>query len=290
MSSSKKKRSRKKKRSPAAKETQTAVNDREGGNEFCPKRHTDEEMFGMGYESFLGECPICDLTMPLDRSQYSLTACCSKHICFGCAVASQLADEMSGRKKACAFCRTPLPEVGPRGNEKLVALVQKRVEARDSCAITMMGQFHVSGEYGVQRNVVKGIDLWKEAAKLGNAEAHCHLALSYDGGDFGLKKDMSKAVYHYEAAAIAGHFEARHGLGFFEKREGRFNRALRHWMVSATMGYEDSLKGILELLKDGHATRDDYVRALHGYRNATDEMSSSERDIARMIPQRWKGC
>merc|ERR1711971_38107 len=97
------------------------------------------------------------------------------------------------------------------------------------------------------------------------------------------EKNMKMAVNHYEVAAISGHFGARHNLGAFEFEEGKFDRALRHWMVSAMIGYEDSLKAILELHQEGHATKDDYARALHGCQKATDEMRSSKRDEARTL-------
>ena len=97
-----------------------------------------------------------------------------------------------------------------------MALVQKRVEAGDFHAMTRLGQFYVLGQEGVRRNFAKGIELWKEAAKLGDVEAHCLLANAYPEGDFGLKKDMNTAVNHYEVAAMAGHFGARHNLGSIE--------------------------------------------------------------------------
>merc|ERR1712129_532506 len=100
-------------------------------------------------------------------------------------------------------------------------------------------------------------------------------------GDWGVKKDTKKMLYHYEVAAIGGHSVARHNLGCLEYNGGMFDRALRHWMISAKMGYEISLKYILKLHKMGHATKNDYAQALLGYQNATEEMRSDERDEAK---------
>ena len=88
-------------------------------------------------------------------------------------------------------------------------------------------------------------------------------------------------LYHYKVAAIEGDSSSRHNLGYLECCEGRADRALRHWMISAKMGHKGSLKGILELLKMGCATKDDYAQALLGYQKATEEMSSDERDKAK---------
>ena len=80
----------------------------------------------------------------------------------------QKADAKAGRETSCDFCRTPPPKFGPGGNEERIALVRKRVEARDAFAIRMLGQYHFNGENGLPRNAVKGTELKKEAANLGN--------------------------------------------------------------------------------------------------------------------------
>jgi len=281
MPSSKKKGSRKKKKSPAAKEKQINVDDHGDSTEMLPKRHNDEELFSSGYESHLAECPICNLPMPLSGSQHCLMLCCSKRICRGCVLAIQLADKKAGRECVCAFCRARIPEKGPSESKKVVAMVQKRVEAGDVNAIRKLGDFCVFGEEGVPINFAKGFELWKEAATLGDVDAHGKLASAYEKGGFGLKKDINMAVYHYEVAAMGGHFGARHNLGVFEANHERFDRALRHWVISAKIGYEESLKHILKLHQRGHARKEDYARALQGFRKATDEMRSSRRDKAR---------
>ena len=102
-------------------------------------------------------------------------------------------------------------------------------------------------------------------------------------GDYGLNKDMNMAQNHYEVAAMAGHFVARHNLGVIECNEGRYDRALKHWMISAKNGDEDSLKYILKLHKEGYASKNNYAQALHGYQKAMDEMRSSERDKAKKL-------
>ena len=82
--------------------------------------------------------------------------------------------------------------------------VKKRVEAGDAVAMTMMGQCHILGEHCAQINFAKGIELWQKAAKLGDVEAHFQLACSYHTGDYGLKRDVEKALFHCEVAAMGG--------------------------------------------------------------------------------------
>ena len=147
----------------------------------------------------------------------------------------------------------------------------------------MLGQSHINGELGFPRNVAKGTELIQEAANLGDIQAHFLLATSYKEGSHGLKKKMDMALYHYEVAAMGGHFDARGRLGYVEAVEEKFDKALKHWMISARMGEEKSLKSILKLHKMGHATKDDYAQALCGYIKAKDEMSSNEREEARVL-------
>ena len=211
--------------------------------------------------------------------QYCFMLCCSKRICEGCDLASKQADKKAGREVICAFCRARIPSE----NKEFLAMIQKRVEAGDVHAIRTLGQLYLSGKKDIPRNFAKGIELLKEAAKLGDVKAHQRLAFAYHEGDFGLKKDMNMAVNHYEVAAMAGHFGARHNLGIIKYNEGRFDRALRHWLVSAMIGCEKSLKFILKLHQEGQASRDDCAQALHGYQKATDEMRSSKRDEARTL-------
>ena len=50
---------------------------------------------------------------------------------------------------------------------------------------------------------------------------------------------------------LGGHVMARHNLGCMELRAGNMNRAIRHWMISAGAGDDDSLKCIREFFMDG---------------------------------------
>lgn len=146
---------------------------------------------------------------------------------------------------------------------KQMSQLQKRVEARDAAATKMLGQCYIFEEHGLPTYVAKGIKLWKEAARLGDVKAHYNLAILYDYGNVRVKKDTEKMLHHFEVAAIGSQFEARHNLVVFEYEEGRTVRALRHFMMSAKMGYEDSLECILELHKRG-CTNTEFFRARFG--------------------------
>ncbi len=91
---------------------------------------------------------------------------------------------------------------------------------------------------------------------------------------------MKKYVYHLEQAAIAGHPQARFSLGIYEFKNGKFERARIHWIISANLGYHDSLDLIKMLYEGGHASKEDYAGALRAYQAAVEETKSSRREKA----------
>ena len=89
---------------------------------------------------------------------------------------------------------------------------------------------------------------------------------------------MKKAKYYFELAAMDGNAVARHNLCSVEAREGNMDRAVKHWMISAGIGYDNSLNYIRHAFSTGHATKDDYEKALRAHKEAKDEMKSDQRE------------
>ena len=56
------------------------------------------------------------------------------------------------------------------------------------------------------------------------------------------------------------------------------NRAMKHFIIAAGAGHDGSLKGIGRLYLDGHATKDDFEKALRAHKEAKDEMKSDQRE------------
>jgi TPR repeat protein len=171
----------------------------------------------------------------------------------------------------CAFCREPTP----KSQEEAYKRIMKRIkENNDPTAMRLMGnKSHKEGDYET------AFKYYTKAARLGNAGAHYSLSLLYDKGQ-GVDRDEKKQIYHSEEAAIGGHPSARYNLGIEEKRNGRFDRAKKHWTIAANLGFHTSLLGVKELYADGHASKDDYAGALHAYQAALDATKSEEREVA----------
>ena len=162
----------------------------------------------------------------------------------------------------------------PDGDEKFYKNVVKRIKKNDPVALSYMGKKHDhEGDY-------KGaLEYLTKAAELGDAYAHYELSRMYHRGE-GVDRDKEKYIYHLEEAAIGGHPTARHNLGIEEMDNGKYERARKHFIIAANLGYHNSLEGLRQLYEDGHASKDDYANALRAYQASLDATKSEEREVA----------
>ena len=150
----------------------------------------------------------------------------------------------------------------------------KRIEANDPVALRFMGaERYKEGDFKT------AFDYCKRGAALGDALAHYRLFIMYHNGE-GVEKDKKLELHHLEKAAIGGHPQARHNLGLKEWENGRLDRAAKHWNISAKLGYDDSLKDLKLLYKDGLMSKEDFAAALRGHKAAVDAMKSPQREEA----------
>ncbi|EJK59116.1 hypothetical protein THAOC_20701 [Thalassiosira oceanica] len=244
----------------------------------CKKRAAelkDEELYSQGHERPEGDfCPICTLPIPIPMDKNSgFNACCMKRICSGC----DLAVKKQGMFD-CAFCRTRYP-----GNDAdALAMIQARVLKRDPEAIYYLGMKYFHGHLGLQKDMRRAIELWAEAAELGSIQALYNLGAAYYQGE-GVQQDKAKAVEIFERAAKQGHIGSRHNLGCIEAEKGNYERALRHFLISAKLGDKESVENIKKIFMRGQATKEQYAEALKGYQDAVEETKSHDRDEAKSL-------
>ncbi|EJK76944.1 hypothetical protein THAOC_01264 [Thalassiosira oceanica] len=241
----------------------------------------DEQLYSQGHERPEGDfCPICTLPIPLPMDEHSFfMACCLKRICGGCYLASLI----SGMRD-CAFCRMP----HPNSDAGALAMIQTRVAKKDPTAIHTLGKYYHQGRLGLQKDMRRAVKLWEEAAELGSIDALYNLGNAYDQGD-GVQLDKEKAAQFWTKAAMQGHVLSRSHLGCFEIEKGDYGRAVKHYLISAKMGYEGALEMIKNMFTEGFATKGQYAEALKGYQNAVEEMKSHDRDEANALGMRSLG-
>ena len=239
----------------------------------CKKRAAelrDEILFKQPESSYLGDCPICCLPLPLDIEKSCLYPCCIKEICKGCAFANQKR-EIEGRlQNKCPFCRKDLPKT----KEEINLQWGKRIED-DPVAMCHVGTNRCKeGDY-------KGaFEYFTKAATLGDAIAHYQLSMMYHTGE-GVEKDEKRALHHAEQAAIGGHPDARHNLAVLEGRNCQFSRAAKHFIIAAKLGFDESLERVKVLYKEGYyVSKEDFDSALRGYQAAIAATKSPQREEA----------
>ena len=161
----------------------------------------------------------------------------------------------------------------------MIERMKKRVEVGDATAMYNLGCCFSEGSYGLPRDHDKALELWQQAGELGSADAYFNIGNTYYNGR-GVERDEKKANQYYELAAIDEYVYARHNLGNAECRAGNWDRALKHWLIAAGGGSDNSVKGIQQLYMDGYATKEDYTKAFQTYQKCIDEIRSEQRDQA----------
>ena len=225
------------------------------------------------HESFT--CLLCWLPIALPIRKHSLfKVCCMKLVCKGCL----LALHRRGMQEKCPFCRTP----EPKSDAARLALVQKRASAKDPVVIESIATAYYMGSYGLQQDIPWAIELWTEAARVGNLIAQCNLGCRYYYGK-DVEQDVARGISHMQHAAIQGQPSSRYDLGYHEYENVNHELAVRHWMISAKMGYEISLDAIKIMFTRGHATEAQYAEALRSYQNAVEATESTQREEAKAV-------
>jgi len=222
------------------------------------------------------DCPICFLRLPSLLTGRTYMPCCGKVICTGCIYApvyDNQGNKVDNRK--CPFCRTP----HPASNEENMERIKKRVDLDDPSAIYNQGCDYRDGSRGFPQDYVKALECWHRAAKLGFMAAYTHIGYTYKNGE-GVEIDKKKAVYYFEQAAMLGEVSARYNLGNNEGKVGNVDRALKHYFIATRDGSSDSLDTIKRIYSLGHATKEDYKKALQSYQVYLGEIKSKQRDEA----------
>ena len=139
---------------------------------------------------------------------------------------------MSGNGDNCPFCKSD--RTGKTDGEKFEEIM-KRVEVNDAYSMCVLADQYIDGNEGLLQDSERAIELWKQAAALGSSKAHYQLGVYYqhEGGD------SKKSKLHYEAAAMAGHDDARCNLGAMEYYSGgNLERSVKHSRYDCSISWE----------------------------------------------------
>ena len=230
------------------------------------------------------DCPICFLSLPLHMSkQTKYFSCCGKVICAGCVVAAQDA-EVAGVSDACPFCRAPWTQLS---KAELRMRREEGIKRGDPEAMEMVCLEFC--ENGNEEEKERGNQLLQKAANLGLCSANYRLGCAYFGllygvdDNFGVEEDVDKAMFHFEAAAIAGHGGARYNIGLKYCNDSSTGLGAKHLMIGAKSGYKDCMDAIKEMFAKDCVTKTEFEETLLAYQKSLDELKSEQRDKAALI-------
>jgi TPR repeat protein len=211
--------------------------------------------------------------LPIHPNLHTYAFCCGKKICSGCYHHHLAKIEEQGVPLTCAFCRT----AAPRSDEELLVQVRERIELNDPYAMHNMAIFCGKGWKGLSVNQAKCISLLRESADIGCSVSQIQLGSFYGTGEMGLEQNEEEALNYFEKAAEGGDIPARHSLACAEYNNGHRAAAMRHFRLSASGGFRDSMDGLIACFEKGWLHHADLARSLQSFYSARDEMKSDDR-------------
>jgi len=234
----------------------------------------------------LEDCPICFQLLPTMQTGKKYKPCCGKVICSGCIYAPQYdnqGNKVNDNEKVCPFCRALTPHAG----EEASKMKMKRIEAGDAIAIHYLASTYRDGINGSLQDYTKALELFHRAGKLGYSPAYHNIGYLYHTGR-GVEVDNDMAQYYFELAAIEGVTVARYNLGCVEENAGNWDEAIKHYLIAVTSGYTKALNQVKHLYSNGHATKEDYTKALQKYQAYLGEIRSDQRDKAAAADEEYR--
>ncbi len=108
---------------------------------------------------------------------------------------------------------------------------------------------------------------------------HCYLGdVCFEG------RDLKKAKFHYEAAAMAGHEVARFNVGSLEALSNNMEQAIKHWRIAASAGSYNAMHTLRNLFDRCFVIRESIDSTLKAYNNSCAELRSEARDAYIRVP------
>ena len=142
-----------------------------------------------------------------------------------------------------------------------MAGIRRHAENEVPDAILYLGHFYRDGAFGLVKSEKKAAKLYKRAVELGSVDAMTALGALYGLG-LGVKMDPNKARQLYRMAVDRGDAAAQCNLAMGVRKEGKYDEAMRLFLLSAKQGYANAIYGIAFMYLNGMVGgRPDYVAA-----------------------------
>ena len=156
--------------------------------------------------------------------------------------------------------------------------LRKRVDLKDRNALRNMAMEYGHGRLGMPLDQQKCVDLLRDAADLGCPSAHYQLGNFHHSGEMGLEQNEEEALKYLKKAAEGGHILALHNLACTANENGDHAAAMRYWRLAASEGSKLSMNSVIMCFEEGFLHHGDLAEALQAMYIARAEMKSEDRD------------
>ena len=171
--------------------------------------------------------------------------------------------------------------VADEADSKAVSLLTAEAQEGNPIAQYHLGNIYSSGMAGVEIDLKRGLDYFRESAAQGYAPAQYNLAASYKLGD-GIPKNTEKALEWYLAAADQGHTDAQLQAAIILQARGGFADALTLFRSSALLGNTNAQALLGASYHSGEGAPQNFEQAYIWYSLAAangDEEAAALREV-----------
>jgi TPR repeat protein len=229
------------------------------------------------------ECPVCMVPLPLKKSKVRYWPCCGKLLCSACGEEHDRALNVTNMKRS----KKKLPPIEftcafcriplHKNDSELISRYEERADKGDTQAMTNLALKFQDGDNGLRKNDDKALELIRRAADLGSAEAIGRLGKWASDERLRLIPGGTDAKECYEDSIKKGNVQSRYNLAAVLYREGHIDLAIKHWHLAAAAGHDDSMEWLWKCFHKGRLSKPDLEKALRAHKAASDEMKSEER-------------
>ena len=210
------------------------------------------------------------------KKEWQLQACCCTAICNGCFHANRAREDEGGLKRKCPFCR----KRPPKTKKEADICLMNRAAANDPLALRKIGLDKYLRGNDDDETFLEAVEYLSRAAALRDAFALFYLSCFRRMGK-GVERDEKLGIYYLEESALAGANDARFALGMFEEEKGNFDRAVKHWIIAANCGHDDSLDSLKKCYKEGRISKEDFASALRTHQATVNATKSPQREATK---------
>ena len=139
-----------------------------------------------------------------------------------------------------------------------------------------MAHRHQTGD-GVSQSNMKALELFIRASDLGSAVVYGFIAVNYKHG-YVVEKDGSKSRAFLEISAKKGSISGRRRLAKSEEENGDIDMAIKHWIIAANAGFQESMDNLMRAFRDNVFAKEDLLQTRREFQTSSDEMKSEARD------------